>query len=68
MNESGRREPTADELPPPTARGRRLRPGLIRPAVIAVAAAGLALGLAAVVVALLPAIRAKRKEVFVEDD
>ncbi|WP_019998253.1 hypothetical protein [Aureimonas ureilytica] len=28
----------------------------------------LALGLAAVIVALLPSIRAKRKEVFVEDD
>ena len=46
MNEPGRQGPSADELPPPTAKGRRVqkRPALIRPVLIAVAAAGLAIG------------------------
>ncbi|WP_353511152.1 DUF5719 family protein [Intrasporangium sp.] len=46
MNEPGRQGPTDDEFSTPPVRERwlRWRPGLIRPAVIAVAATGLAIG------------------------
>ena len=46
MNESRRQEPPDGHLPTPSVRGRWLRewPALVRPTLIAVAAAGLAVG------------------------